>query len=358
MAATGAHEKDYDVIVIGGGSAGMMAAGRAAERGKRVLLIEKNRMLGAKLSISGGGRCNITNAEYDPKLLLAHYGNAEQFLYSPFSRYGVEETFDFFESRGLPLMVEAGKRAFPKTQKASDVVSTLEAYLGQSGADVLLGTPVRTVIAKDGRIEKVEAGGRTYAAASFILATGGLSHPETGSTGDGFAWLQALGFTIETPTPTIVPLKTREKWAHQLSGLTLPAVKITFHSMSDKKLARTGPLLFTHFGISGPTVLNAAGVVADLLQEGEVRLGIDLFPTKDLGTLDAELVTLFVQSKNRLLKNVLAEFVPLGIADSLLERIPIADPRMPVHSVPKISPACAYRCGKTYPSYRYGTYGF
>lgn len=331
------NDLHFDVIVVGGGASGMMAAGRAAERGKRVLLIEKNGVLGTKLSISGGGRCNITNAEYDLKTLLQRYGTTEQFLYSPFSRFGVEETFDFFESRGLPLVIEAGKRTFPKTQQASDVVQVLEAYVGQTGVDVLLGTPVRTVQIKDNRVEKIEAGGRAYTAENFIFATGGLSHPETGSTGDGFAWLRELGFSIVTPTPTIVPLKTREKWTHQLSGLSVPDVKLTFISQSGKKIARSGPLLFTHFGISGPTVLNAAGAVSDQLHEGAVFLTIDLFPTQDIGTLDDLLVTLFVHNRNRLLKNVFAEFIPSALAEAILAQLPMIDARVPVHSVTKAS---------------------
>src|SRR6187549_71669 len=185
----------HDVIVIGGGAAGMMAAGVAAAHGRRVLLLEKNAKLGEKLAISGGKRCNILNAEKDTKRLLANYGTAEQFLYSAFSKFGMEETYAFFESRGLPLKVEAKQRAFPVSERAVDVVSALRAYLAEGKVQIKLNAPVTLVKRKGESIEYVEAGGTKYAADSYIFATGGLSRPATGSTGDGFAWLTALGHT-------------------------------------------------------------------------------------------------------------------------------------------------------------------
>src|SRR3989338_6994545 len=206
----------YDVIVIGGGAAGMMAAGRSAELGKKVMLLEKNGKLGAKLAISGGGRCNILNAEADEHRLLAYYGDGGKFLYSSFSKFGMEDAYRFFEAHGLPLKVEARKRAFPKSEKAADVVATLKKYMAEGKVEVRLNSPVERVVASGGRIEHVIVNGEKLSARSYILATGGVSHPETGSTGDGFAWLAELDHSVQKPTPTIAPLRTAETWAHKL----------------------------------------------------------------------------------------------------------------------------------------------
>ena len=325
----------FDVIVIGGGAAGMMAAGTAAARGKRVLLFEKNDRLGEKLRISGGGRCNITNAEEDLKVLLKKYDEAEQFLYSAFSEFGVKDTFEFFESRKLPLVVEANKRAFPKSQSAADVVHTMVAFVTQGNVDVRLKTSARNIVAKDGRVEKVVASGGEYFADSYIISTGGVSHPETGSTGDGFLWLKELGHTVEDPTPTIVPVKAKEKWVRDLSGTTLPNVKITFYVGKKKKFSKTGNILLTHFGLSGPTILNSAGAVADLLHEGTVTARIDVFPNMDIGALDKKLTAHFDANKNKFLKNVVKEFTPSGTGEVLLTLVPSIDLEKKVHSITK-----------------------
>ncbi|MFA6414750.1 MAG: NAD(P)/FAD-dependent oxidoreductase [Candidatus Paceibacterota bacterium] len=326
--------KTYDVVVVGGGASGMMAAGRAAECGKRVLLLEKNAKLGEKLAITGGGRCNITNAEEDVRLLLSKYGAADQFLFSPFSQFGVAETFSFFESHGLPLIVEAGKRAFPATERAADVVAVLARYLEEGCVEVRTGVVVERIVAGKGRIERVETSAGDFSAQTYILATGGVSHPETGSTGDGFAWLRELGHTIEEPTPTVVPLKVKEGWVKELAGVALASMKITFFVHGAKKFSRTGTLLFTHFGISGPTILNSAGRVADMLQEGVVTATLDLFPGVDLGALDKRVTEVFDANKNKLLRNVLKEVVPPGMADALLS-FTGTDPEIKVHSVTK-----------------------
>ncbi len=303
----------YDVIVVGGGASGMMAAGRAAELGKNVLLLEKNKTLGQKLKISGGGRCNITNAERDVRQFLHSYGKSEQFLYSTFSQFGVDNTFSFFESRELPLVVQARKRAFPNTEKAFDVFKALEGYMKKGNVSIRTGTPVtRIETSTEGHISAVYSGKTAFSAPSFIFATGGVSHPETGSTGDGFAWLKKLGHTIHKPVPTIVPLAVKEEWSKQLSGASLSFMKITFFVEGKKQFSETGKVLFTHFGLSGPLILNSAHKVADLLYSGLVTATIDAYPHTDLGALEKKIISVFDGNKNKVLKNVIKEFVPEG----------------------------------------------
>jgi predicted Rossmann fold flavoprotein len=334
--------KMFDVIVVGGGASGLMAAGRAAELGKRVLLLEKNRALGEKLKITGGGRCNVTNAEGDQRILLKHYGKAEKFLYSAFAQFGVENTFTFFEKRGLPLVIQAGKRAFPHTEKAADVYTVLEKYLREGKVTVQTGAPVTRIISQDGSVQgtkvitAVVAGGKEYTAQSFIFATGGVSHPETGSTGDGFNWLGELGHAVAKPTPTIVPLAVKESWVKKLAGVSLDSMKITFFVDGKKEFSKSGKILFTHFGLSGPLILNSAHQVGDLLHNGTVTASIDLFPKIDLGTLERTLIALFDANKNKILKNVFKEAVPAGMSQSILSIIEKEiDSDTKVHSVTK-----------------------
>lgn len=308
----------YDVIVVGGGASGMMAAGTAVARGKRVLIIEKNKTLGNKLSITGGGRCNVCNAEDDIHALLAHYGKAKDFLYSSFAQFGVKDTFTFFESRGLPLVVQDRKRAFPHTERAVDVCNVMKDYV--KDCTILTGKAVEKILVTDGKITGVQVGKDSYTADSYILATGGMSHPETGSTGDGFGWLVELGHTVKQSTPTIVPLATREAWSKVLSGTTLADMKITFFADNKKAFAKKGNLLFTHFGISGPLILNSAGAVSDLLVSGSVVTAtIDAFPSIDIGTLEDRVISTLETVKNKMLKNVLSDIVPPGMAPGIIK---------------------------------------
>ena len=333
----------YDVIVIGGGASGMMAAGRAAERGKRVLLLEKNKNLGEKLKITGGGRCNITNAEEDEHILLSNYGKAKPFLYSPFSQFGMKDTFSFFEGKSLPLVVQARKRAFPKTEKALDVFKVLLKYIKKGNVEVLSGAKVTKIINKNNRIEKVVASGKEFSASSYILATGGISHPETGSTRDGFQWLRDLGHSVEDPTPTIVPLAVADAWVKELSGISLSFMKITFFvnntstglSVDKKKLILKGKILFTHFGLSGPLILNAAGKVADMLHDGQVSALIDAYPDTDIGALDKRITKIFDANKNKTLKNTFKEIAPIGTGPAILPMLTNIDPDTKVHSITK-----------------------
>lgn len=325
----------YDVIVIGGGSSGLMAAGRAGQMGKKVLLLEKNPKLGEKLKITGGGRCNITNAEEDVHALLKNYGKSAPFLYSPFSQFGMKDTFSFFESRGLPLVVEARKRAFPETQKAFDVFKVLEKYLRDGHVTIKTSSPVVKIATEEGKIRGVLAGGNEYQATSFIVATGGVSHPETGSTGDGFKWLKDLGHTIQNPTPDIVPLAVKDSWIKSLAGVSLSFMKITFYVQGVKQFSKTGKILFTHFGLSGPLILNSAKRVGDLLHKGDVTATIDAFPDTDHGALEDRMIKLFDAHKNKALKNVFKEIAPDGTSLALLSLIKTIDADTKVHSITK-----------------------
>lgn len=326
---------DYDVIIIGGGASGMMAAGRAGERGRGVLLLEKNSELGAKLKITGGGRCNITNAEEDEQLLLSHYGQAKSFLHSPFSQFGIKDTFSFFESRKLPLVVQARKRAFPKTEKAIDVFKVLEKYLEKGKVKVQTKANVQGIESKDGQISAVIVNGKKITASSFILATGGKSHPETGSTGDGFEWLTKLGHTVKEPTPTIVPLAVQEEWIKKLAGVTLNDVKISFFLEGKKAIVLKGDILCTHFGLSGPLILNNAGNVADLLHAGAVTAVIDAYPKEDIGTLDKRITQVFDSNKNKTLKNIWNKIAPIGTGPAIIPLLEGVSFESKVHSITK-----------------------
>ncbi|MCR4330978.1 MAG: aminoacetone oxidase family FAD-binding enzyme [Patescibacteria group bacterium] len=309
----------YDLIVIGGGPSGMMAAGRAAELGARVLLLEKNKHLGEKLKITGGGRCNITNAEFNVRTFLENFPQSKEFLFSPFSKFSAKDTFVFFEEKGLPLVVEARKRAFPASQKAFDVFLTMEKYIRAHRVKVEKNARVSSLKKKDGKIVSVKlSDGKEYSARYFALATGGTAAPETGSTGDGFKILSKLGHIIAKPNPNIVPLKTSAKWVHDLSGTTLSFMTVRFKQNGKTKIKKTGKILFTHFGVSGPLILNSSYEVRKLLKEGPVEASIDLFPDTEENDLDRRVQNLFDKNKNKKLKNMFSELLPKALAETIV----------------------------------------
>jgi predicted Rossmann fold flavoprotein len=349
----------YDLIVVGGGASGMIAAGRAAERGLSVLVLEKNKRLGEKLRISGGGRCNITNREYDERILLKKYGKSEQFLYSLFIQFGVRETFVFFESRGLPLITEAHNRTFPASHKAEDVVQLLTDYMKQYKVTVVYSSPVTKVVAQDGKIMSVLSKEKEYVGKEYLFATGSVSHPETGSTGDGLKWLTALGHAIEEPTPTVVPLAIKEEWVHQLAGVSLEMMKITFFVDEKKAFVLKGKMLFTHFGISGPLILNNAHKVADLLPAGTVTAHVDMFPDVDMGALEKQLLAIFDKHKNKELKNIMKEIVPDGMHKGITLLVSdVLDVTTKVHSITKEERKAIARLFKALPITVEGLMGF
>ncbi len=335
----------YDTIVIGGGASGMFASIFASKQGS-VLLIEKNKSLGEKLKITGGGRCNIFNKEEDLKKLLSHYGDSAKYLYSPFSKFGVSETEEFFKSIGIEVKVEDRKRAFPKSEKALDVFIALEKELVKNNVAVKSGAVVEKIILTppvEGMLQptlssggimqvvgvKIKGDEKIYTAKKYILATGGHSHPETGSTGDGFKFLKslALGVKIVEPTPSLVPVSVENNWVKNLTGKTIENVKITFFvdnlkkkvlKLTDKENLETkNRILFTHFGLSGPTILNNSKYISDWLKEGEVVLSVDLFATKDEGELNKFILDIFEENKNKTFKNILNEIYPGNILEEI-----------------------------------------
>ncbi|MBP9715038.1 MAG: aminoacetone oxidase family FAD-binding enzyme [Candidatus Pacebacteria bacterium] len=325
----------YDVIVIGGGASGMMASLVAGEKGKKVLLLEKNKNLGEKLKISGGGRCNITNAEEDIHKFLKFYEDSEDFLYSPFSQFKNTDTFTFFEQKNLPLVTQIRKRVFPETERALDVFNVLKKYMDKGKVEVKSNSPVLKILSEGKKIVAVVTKQGTFYAKSFILATGGVSHPETGSTGDGFKWLKDLGHTVKEPTPTIVPLRTKDHWVHVLKGVSLKNVKINFYLDDKKQFGSKGDILCTHFGLSGPLILNSAKKVADLLHSGIVKALIDAYPSIDTGELEKKIIKIFDSNKNKILKNIVNEFAPIGTLNGLQVLFKDIDFNKKVHSITK-----------------------
>jgi predicted Rossmann fold flavoprotein len=311
---------NYDVIVIGGGPAGMMAAGRSAERGARVLLLEKNDTLGKKLLITGGGRCNVTNAEFDNRALLEKFKDNNKYLFSAFSQWSVKETLDFFHMKQMDTKEEALKRVFPITNKAQSVWDVLVNYLKEGKVEVLSNTPVLGFITSDNLITGVKIkGSKVLKAKEYILATGGMSRPETGSTGDGFEWLREIGHNIIRPTASLVPIAIKDEWVKRLQGVTLQNVKITLFQNNEKQQSSLGRVLFTHFGISGPTILNISKDVSELLKYGDVNISLDLLPDLDYGQLNQKLQDTFKENSNKKFKNSLSTITPSALAPIIVE---------------------------------------
>jgi predicted Rossmann fold flavoprotein len=326
-------DQQFDVVIIGGGASGMMAAISAAKLGKNVVILEKNASLGQKLDITGGGRCNITNAEFDTRKFLKVYGDAESFLHSPFSKFSAKDTFEFFESRGLPLVTQARNRVFPKTEKATDVCNLLKNEIKKLKITVIHKCSVKSILHDQGVITGVQTSQGIIKGGSYVLATGGMSHPETGSTGDGFVWLKNLGHTIKDPTPTIVPLAVDDAWIKSLPGVSLSFMKITFYAEGKKSFSKTGKVLFTHFGLSGPLILNSSSKVADLLHTGKVTAKIDAYPDTTLGTLEQQIIKVFDANKNKMLKTIFKEIVPAGTHDAIMSLLPEINFETKVHSI-------------------------
>lgn len=319
----------YDVAVIGGGPAGMMAAGRAAERGLSVVLIEKNDSLGKKLLITGGGRSNITNAEFDDRAFLEKFKGNGKFLFSAFSQHNVKNSLEFFHTHNMPTKTEAEKRVFPLSNTAQSVWNVLVDYIKAGNVTVLSNTPVNgfatatnetgQLYIKSIRLKKNPHGFKEIKASSIILATGGTSRPETGSTGDALPWLSKLGHTVIEPSVSLVPVRIHEPWVKRLQGVTLRDIKISLLHNDEKIQTNKGKILFTHFGISGPTILNMSRDIRETLLYGKALISLDLLPNHDYGTLNAALQDVFKKDINKKIKNSLDSLIPSALVPVVIE---------------------------------------
>jgi len=298
------------VLVVGGGAAGMMAAGRAAECGADVLLLEKTPRLGNKLGLTGKGRCNLTN-EADLSPFITHFGETGPFLYGAFARFFVQDLVAFFNQRGVPTVVERGGRVFPASNDARQVVDALEGYLVGTGVQIRRGFPVDRLQVEGQQIQGVQGKGHVLPGAAVILATGGASYPRTGSDGSGYQLAAAVGHHIVPVGPALVPLIAVERWTHELQGLSLRNVQVTL-LLNDQPLGQElGEMLFTHFGVSGPIVLTLSKRAVRALPQGRVSLAVNLKPALTPEELDERLQRELDQHGRRQLHNVLAGLLPV-----------------------------------------------
>lgn len=323
------EEKTIRVAVLGAGAAGLIAGAAAAKNGAKVEMIDKNERAGRKLYLTGKGRCNITNSA-DRDAFLRNIPRNGRFLYSAFDAFFSNDILEILESEGVRVKLERGGRYFPESDKSSDVIRALVSYCTKQGARLLLGTEVKTVERTDTgfllTMSGMHGGRRAYD--RLIIATGGLSYPSTGSTGDGYAFAERFGHTIVPPKPSLIPFETEEKWAGELMGLSLKNVTLRAYKPekageSGKKkkpkpvYEELGEMLFTHFGVSGPLVLSASSHLADA-PEG-ARLEIDLKPGLTGEQLDARLLRDFEKYKHKQIKNAMVELLPQRLIDTVLE---------------------------------------
>ena len=319
------------VFVIGGGPAGMICAANAAKNGHTVTLFERNEKLGKKLYITGKGRCNVTNvAERDA--FFEHVLRNPRFLYSAFSHFDNKDLMERIEQAGVPLKTERGGRVFPVSDKSSDILRACEKIVRESGVTVRLNAHVDEVLTQDGAVSGIRVGSQTLTCDAVVVATGGISYPQTGSTGDGYDFARATGHAVEEPVASLVPLVTEELWPRELAGLTLKNITLTAEKKGKEVFSELGELLFTHFGISGPLVLSLSGVIAG--QPAGTRLAIDLKPALSREQLDARLLRDLQEGARQQVKTALHALLPQRLLEIVLELAGI-DGALPVGQLSK-----------------------
>lgn len=307
------------ILVVGGGAAGMMAAVTAARNGKKVRLIEKNEKLGKKLFITGKGRCNITNAADIEDLFSAVVSNPK-FLYSSFYSMTNDQVIDFFEELGVKTKVERGGRVFPESDHSSDVIRALEQEMKRLGVEIRLRTEAEEILAEDGRVTGVRlSSGKELHADAVIIATGGISYPSTGSTGDGYRFARECGHKVTDLSPALVPMEVKEWYARELMGLSLRNVEIRITDGKKKLYEEFGEMLFTHYGVTGPVILSASSIVGKKLREHPLTLHIDLKPALTEEQLDKRMLREFEANHNRQFKNAVDSLFPSKLKPVIVE---------------------------------------
>lgn len=309
-----------NVIVVGGGAAGMMAAISAGMAGHRVWLLEQNEKLGKKIYITGKGRCNFTNA-CEAADLFAQVVTNDKFLYSAVYQFSSRDVIEFFEESGMKTKVERGGRAFPASDHASDVTAALQRRLKRLDVKICLGKKVTHILEEERRVSGVlTKDGETLQGDAVIIATGGCSYPSTGSTGDGYGFAEELGHRVTPWRPGLVPLTAKEPYVASMQGLSLKNVSLRIFCAQKTIFEDFGELLFTHFGVSGPLVLSASSVIGKALEEaGELSCEIDLKPALSKEQLDARLLRELEENKNRCFKNVFQRLLPLKMIPVVIE---------------------------------------
>lgn len=322
-----------NVLVIGGGAAGMMAALAAARSGHRVRLYEKNEKLGKKLYITGKGRCNLTNA-CDTEDLFGNVVHNPKFLYSAFYSFTNLDMMDLMEKSGCPVKTERGGRVFPVSDRASDVTGALAGCLKKAGVDIFLKEEVLDLDIRDGRAAgiRLKKGGRPVEADAVIVATGGLSYPSTGSTGDGYRFARTLGHPVTECIPSLVPLEVKEWYAKELQGLSLRNVNVCVLDGKKKLYEEFGEMLFTHFGVSGPVILSASSIIGKSLRKKELTLKIDLKPALSAEQMDQRILREFEKNRNKQFKNAAESLFPAKLRPVMLELSQIP-PEKKVHEI-------------------------
>ena len=321
------------IAVIGGGAAGMFAALNAAERGCEVHLFEKNEKLGKKIYITGKGRCNVTN-DCSRDVFFDQVVTNPKFLYSAFETFDNQAVMQLLEQAGCPLKTERGNRVFPVSDHSSDVIRALERLLQREGVKVHLHSSVKRVLEEDGQAVGLElSDGKRIQADSVIVATGGLSYPSTGSTGDGYRWAEATGHKVVACTPSLVPFVTEDTWCTKLQGLALKNVNLALYFDGKEIYQGFGEMLFTHFGVSGPVILSASRHIILTIEEG-YRLYIDLKPAMDEKKLDARILRDFEKFANKDFANALDALLPQKLIPVII-RLSGIDARKKVNSVTK-----------------------